>query len=121
MQPGHRATFPPGEAKDDWAIIRALSDVLGKRLPYDDQGALRKAIAADAPHFANLDEYVPHGGAGATDWSAVGAEGPLDTPTPLASAMTDYYLTNAIARASVTMAECSREFVTGSSSKLAAE
>jgi hypothetical protein len=63
---------------------------------------------------------VPHGGAGATNWAAVGAETPLDTTVPLGSTMTDYYLTNPIARASATMAICSRQFVTVSS-KLAAE
>ena len=120
VQRARRATFPPGEAKEDWAILRALSDVVGKRLPYDNLDALRAAIAADAPHFANLGEALPHGGAGATNWSAVGAAGPLDTTTPLASAMSDYYLTNPIARASATMAICSRQFV-GESAKLAAE
>ncbi|MEI9993288.1 MAG: NADH-quinone oxidoreductase subunit NuoG [Rhizomicrobium sp.] len=120
VQPAHRAVFPPGEAKEDWAILRALSDVLGKRLPYDTHDALRAALVAEAPHFADHHELVPHGGATATDWSAIGGEGPLDTTHPLQSTMIDYYLTNPIARASATMAECSREFVTGTS-KLAAE
>jgi NADH-quinone oxidoreductase subunit G len=120
VQRGERAVFPPGEAKEDWAILRALSDVLGKRLPYDNLDALRTAIFAEAPHFADVHELVPHGGAGATNWSIVGAEGPLDATQPLRSAVTDYYLTNPIARASATMAECSREFVTGAS-KMAAE
>ena len=120
VQRTRRATFPPGEAKEDWAILRALSDALGKRLPYDNLDALRGAIAADAPHFAKLDEHVPHGGAGETDWSAVGADIPLDTSLPLRSAMADFYLTNPIARASETMALCSREFVTGAQ-QMAAE
>jgi NADH-quinone oxidoreductase subunit G len=120
VQRTERAVFPPGEAKEDWAILRALSDAIGKRLPYDSLEALRAAIVADAPHFADIQELVPHGGAGATNWAAVGAEGPLDATQPLRSAMTDYYLTNSIARASETMAECSREFVTGAS-KMAAE
>jgi NADH-quinone oxidoreductase subunit G len=112
VQRAERAAFPPGEAKADWAILRALSDALGKRLPYDDLAALRKAIIVAAPHFANIGEAVAHGGADATDWSAVGVEGALERGTPLASAMRDYYLTNPIARASETMAKCSREFVT---------
>ncbi|MBS0471408.1 MAG: NADH-quinone oxidoreductase subunit G [Proteobacteria bacterium] len=120
VQPAHRAVFPPGEAKEDWTILRALSDVLGKRLPYDTLDALRAALVADAPHFADHHELVPHGGASATDWAAVGAAGPLDTSRPLGSTMTDFYLTNPIARASATMAECSREFVAGSA-KMAAE
>lgn len=120
VQRARRATFPPGEAKEDWAIIRALSDVVGKRLPYDTLDALRAAIVSVAPHFADHGEAVPHSGAGATNWSAVGANGPLDATTALGSAMSDYYLTNPIARASATMAICSREFVTGTA-KMAAE
>ncbi|HUO88415.1 MAG TPA: NADH-quinone oxidoreductase subunit NuoG [Rhizomicrobium sp.] len=120
VQRGERAVFPPGEAKEDWAILRALSDVLGKRLPYDNLDTLRAAMIADAPHFADIHELVPHGGAAATNWAAVGADGRLDTAQPLRSTMADYYLTNPIARASATMAECSREFVTGAA-KMAAE
>ncbi|HEV2652432.1 MAG TPA: NADH-quinone oxidoreductase subunit NuoG, partial [Rhizomicrobium sp.] len=51
VQRAERAVFPPGEAKEDWVILRALSDVLGKRLPYDNLAALRAAIVGDAPHF----------------------------------------------------------------------
>ena len=120
VQRARRATFPPGEAKEDWAILRALSDVIGKRLAYDNLDALRTAIAADAPHFARHGEAVPHGGAGATNWAAVGADAPLDTTVPLGSTMADFYLTNPIARASATMAICSRQFVSGST-KIAAE
>jgi NADH-quinone oxidoreductase subunit G len=120
VQRARRATFPPGEAREDWAIIRALSDVLGKRLPYDNIDALRSAITARAPHFGSHGELVAHAGAGATNWNAVGAEMPLDTRVPLGCSMADFYLTNPIARASVTMAACSREFVTGTT-KMAAE
>jgi NADH-quinone oxidoreductase subunit G len=113
VQRARRATFPPGDAREDWAILRALSDVLGKRLPYDNLDALRSAITASAPHFARHGEAIAHGGAGATNWSLVGADTPLDTATPLGCSMTDFYLTNPIARASSTMALCSREFVAG--------
>jgi hypothetical protein len=60
-----------------------------------------------------------HGGASATDWNAVGTAGTLDHGTALASTMRDYYLTNPIARASETMAKCSREFVTAAPSMAA--
>ena len=53
VQLAKRATFPPGEAKEDWAILRALSDVAGQTLPYDDIEALRAAMSKDAPHFAD--------------------------------------------------------------------
>jgi NADH-quinone oxidoreductase subunit G len=120
VQRARRATFPPGQAKEDWAILRALSDVVGKRLPYDTLDGVRAAIYAVAPHFADHGEAVPHGGAGTTNWNAVGANVPLDINTKLGSAMSDFYLTNPIARASATMAQCSREFVTGAQT-LAAE
>jgi NADH-quinone oxidoreductase subunit G len=87
--------------------------VLGKRLPYDDREALRVAIVADAPHFALLDKVPDHGAADPAIWNAVGADGPVDPALPLGSAITDYYLTNPIARASRTMAECSRVFAHG--------
>ena len=60
VQRGRRATFPPGEAKEDWAILRALSEVLGVKLPYDDRAALIAAIKKQAPHFANLNEAPVH-------------------------------------------------------------
>src|ERR1700757_1790152 len=55
VQRARRAAFPPGEAKEDWAILRALSDVLGKRLPYDDLDALRQAVFKAVPHLMRLD------------------------------------------------------------------
>src|SRR6202012_363090 len=55
VQMASRASFPPGEAREDWAIIRALSDVLGKKLPYDSLNALRQAIFKAVPHLMRLD------------------------------------------------------------------
>jgi NADH-quinone oxidoreductase subunit G len=120
VQEAQRATFPPGEAKEDWAILRALSDVLGKRLPYDNREALCAALVADVPHFGTLGKAAVHAAADAAIWNAVGSEGPLETTLPLSSSMADYYLTNPIARASRTMAECSRVFVSGDT-QMAAE
>jgi NADH-quinone oxidoreductase subunit G len=120
VQRAKRAAFPPGEAKEDWAILRALSDVLGRRLPYDDRDALRRAVLADAPHFAAFNEAPAHPGADPAIWGSIGSVGPIDAKAPLASPVTDFYLTNPIARASVTMAECSRIFV-GGADRIAAE
>ena len=120
VQRAKRAVFPPGEAKEDWAILRALSDVIGKRLPYDNLEALRAAILKDAPHFASENIAPRHEGADATIWSKLGESLPLDGTTPLASSIKDFYFTNPIARASETMAQCSREFVSGPS-QMAAE
>ncbi len=111
-----RACFPPGEAREDWAIIRALSDKVGKTLPYDDMLALRQAMFEDAPTLARIDQV---GGAeDRFDAAAVGQAGALDAG-PFVSGVADYYLTNPIARASKTMAECSA--VMRGTNKLAAE
>ena len=119
VQLAQRATFPPGDAKEDWAILRALSDVAGRRLPYDDIDGVRRAILADAPHFAARDQAPAHKGADPAIWNAIGTSGPVDRQRPLVSPIADFYLTNPIARSSETMAECSRTFV--QQSKMAAE
>jgi NADH-quinone oxidoreductase subunit G len=111
VQLAKRATFPPGDAKADWAILRALSEVLGKTLAYDDVDALRLAIIADAPHFGERDCLPVRPGADPNIWQSIGRAGPVNGSLPLASAISDYYLTNPLARASETMAECSRLFV----------
>ncbi len=113
VQMAARAGFPPGDAKEDWAILRALSEVLGKTLPYDNLAALRAALYADVPHFAVLDVVPVPPGADPAIWNAIGADGTVDAGVPLAPAIKDFYLTNPIARASATMAECSRLFVEG--------
>jgi NADH-quinone oxidoreductase subunit G len=119
VQRARRAAFPPGEAREDWAILRALSDVLGVRLPYDNRPQLLEALKKDAAHFANLGEAPVHADTSAATWSTVGESGVLDASVPLKPFIADYYLTNAIARASQTMAQCSREFA--SPAKMAAE
>jgi NADH-quinone oxidoreductase subunit G len=119
VQRGRRATFPPGEAKEDWAILRALSDVLEVKLPYDNRAALVAAIEKDATHFGQLNEAPVHADTSVATWGAVGDSGPLDN-APVTHVITDYYLTNPIARASETMAKCSQELVHGAS-KMAAE
>lgn len=104
VQRGLRAAFPPGDAKEDWAILRALSDVLGKTLSYDSLAQLRAALHEVHPHFAEFDSIAP---GNAADVSALaGTDGQLDKAA-FASPVTDFYLTNPIARASAVMAECS--------------
>ncbi len=105
VQIANRASFPPGDAREDWAIIRALSDALGARLPYDSLQALRKAIFAAVPHLMRVDQ-IEAGDAGAVRTLAA-AGGSIDK-APLKPAIADYYMTNPIARASAVMAECSR-------------
>ena len=107
VQFGRRATFPKGDAKEDWTILRALSGVMGKTLPYDSLAELRAKMVADHPTFGQVD-YAP-GAADLTgfDPTALGAAGEL-SGAPFRSPIADFYLTNPIARASKTMAECSR-------------
>jgi NADH-quinone oxidoreductase subunit G len=106
VQRGERAVFPKGEAREDWAILRALSDHLGARLPYDSLEELRAKLFADHPTFGQID-YAPGSTPQAFDLSGLG--GAAEAPdAPLKSPVADFYLTNPIARASVTMAECSQ-------------
>src|SRR5437879_5565508 len=104
VQMAARASFPPGDAREDWAIIRALSDALGEKLPYDSLSALRAALFAAHPHLARIDQIAPGNPA---DIEKLAALGGTADKAPFRSAVTDFYLTNPIARASAIMAECS--------------
>jgi NADH-quinone oxidoreductase subunit G len=104
-QMASRASFPPGEAREDWAIIRALSDVLGKKLPYDSLQALRQALFKTAPHLMRIDQI--ESGKADDVKALVRKAGSLDK-APFKSSVEDFYLTNPIARASAVMAEWSR-------------
>jgi NADH-quinone oxidoreductase subunit G len=106
VQRGYRAMFAPGEAREDWRIIRAFSDVLGKALPYDDLEGVRAALERANPVFARAG--LPRfGGNEKTGPDAGGAE---LSATPFLHTISDYYQTNSISRASLTMAECSRVY-----------
>jgi NADH-quinone oxidoreductase subunit G len=104
VQMAERAAFPPGEAREDWAILRALSGVLGATLPYDSLGALRQAVFKAHPHLMHLGEIAP---GDAADIEKLARLGGSADRTPFVSAVGDFYLTNPIARASAVMAECS--------------
>jgi NADH-quinone oxidoreductase subunit G len=104
VQMAARASFPPGDAREDWAILRALSDVLGSRLPYDSLVQLRAAMFKAHPHLQRVDRIEP---GNAADIEKLAALGGAPATAPFASAIDDFYLTNAIARASAIMAECS--------------
>ena len=97
-----RASFPPGDAREDWAILRALSDAIGKTLPFDTLAALRAKMYAAAPHLARIGAVEA-----ATDMRLSAASDAAAGSAPFADAVPDYYLTNPIARASAVMAECS--------------
>src|SRR5207237_7042036 len=92
-QIANRAAFPPGEAREDWAGIRALSDVLGKRLPYDSLSALRQAIFKAVPHLMRIDQIEP---GSASDIKALAGKGGSLEKAPFTTAIEDFYLSNPI-------------------------
>ncbi|MDR6336316.1 NADH-quinone oxidoreductase subunit G [Xanthobacter flavus] len=104
VQFANRAAFPPGEAREDWAILRALSEVLGQTLPFDNMQALRAQLVSAYPHLGHIDEAV-EADAGAVS-ALAGVGGSVDK-TAFAPVIEDFFLTNPIARASAVMAECS--------------
>ncbi|MCA3697193.1 NADH-quinone oxidoreductase subunit NuoG [Aquidulcibacter sp.] len=118
VQQARRAVFPKGDAREDWAIFRAVSALLGKTLPYDNLDALRAKLMADSPSFAGLD-FAP-GGSTALELKLLGVAGDVDA-APFTSAIADFYLTNPIARSSQIMAECSAAKKAASVAAIAAE
>ena len=99
-----RAVFPPGDAREDWSILRALSDALGAKLPYDSLTQLRATLAGAYPHLVRFDVVEP---ADPAAFLAVADLGGAVERAPFVPAVKDFYLTNPIARASRVMAECS--------------
>ena len=112
-QLAQRAGFAPGEAKENWAILRALSAELGAILAYDSLAQLRQVLVTEFPHLSMIDQ-VP-----INDWSVV-ANGKLGTGT-FGGAVDDYYLSNPIARASTLMAELSSNAKARIAAPMAAE
>lgn len=108
-----RAGFAPGEAKENWAILRALSGQLGAALPWDSLAGLRRALVEAVPHLAELDS-VPENA-----WTPV-APGSLGS-ADFRLGIRDFYLTNPIARASQTMAELSAMARARAEGRVAAE
>jgi NADH-quinone oxidoreductase subunit G len=118
VQLGLRAVFPKGEGKEDWAILRALSERLGAKLPYDNLEQLRDKLFADHPTFGRIDYVAGPDAAASLDLSTLGEAGEF-SEAAFASAVKTFHLTNPIARASVTMAECAA--VASAPSTIAAE
>ncbi|NDE91204.1 MAG: NADH-quinone oxidoreductase subunit G [Alphaproteobacteria bacterium] len=107
LQSTRRAVFPPGEAKEDWQIIRALSEVLGQALPYDTLAQLRQKMVQSHALFARLDHVEP------APWNSFARDGVLD-PAPLQSSISNFYQTDVISRSSPTMAACVETFLKSS-------
>ncbi len=103
VQLARRAVFPPGEAREDWAILRAVSAALGRVLPFDSLAELRAHMHQAAPVLAEPDVPVP------AAWGEFGAPGPI-APDEFVYPVADFYRTDPISRASPTMAACSEAF-----------
>lgn len=97
-----QAVFPPGQAREDWAIIRAFSEVIGKPLPFDSLTQLRTKMIEAAPVLANIGKLTP------AEWKKFGAAGKA-VPQSFVPVIDNFYMTNPICRASVTMAKCTEE------------
>lgn len=108
VQMTSRAVQPKGDAKEGWAIFRALSDVLGKTLSYDSADALRTALREENAIFAGLGFAPGNAGVEALK-TPLEPAGALKTGASFVTSGTDFYLSNPIARASKTMAECSMQ------------
>ena len=113
VQLGRRATPPPGEAREDWAILRALSDAIGRSLGFNNLGDVRARLVEVNPIFDRVDDLV------AAPWGAFGSG---DTPRAdsFAYPIKNFYMTDALSRSSVTMAECTQAFVSQNSADAAA-
>ncbi|MEQ8664450.1 MAG: NADH-quinone oxidoreductase subunit NuoG [Rhodospirillales bacterium] len=99
VQMTKRAVFAPGDAREDWTIVRALSDALGHTLPYDTVEQLRIRIAEANPVFGNLNAIT------SAPWTTFGTEGPV-SPDPFRCPIENFYMADPISRASETMAQC---------------
>ena len=106
VQLGSPATQPPGEAREDWRIIRALSETIGKTLKYDSISELRREMINRVPHFGRLDKIEK------VVWENFGEPGNMDANGgKFKSSVQDYYMTDSISRTSEVMAKCSRQFL----------
>ncbi len=103
VQEAFRAVFPPGEAKEDWKILRALSEVLGQTLPFNTLNELRQRLFSAVPHLSSFDQITP------AQWKPVPKQPKSYKIKKEAceQAILNFYMTDPISRASNTMAECS--------------
>jgi NADH-quinone oxidoreductase subunit G len=108
VQRGRLAVYPPGEAREDWKIIRAASELLGQRLPYDTLDGVRARLAAVNPIFAETARLERRG---CTDTSGPGGGFASLSDAPFTLPITNYWQADVISRASATMAECAKVYL----------
>jgi len=103
------AVSPHGQAQEDWKIIRALSEMCGAALPYDDIAGVRERLSQVAPHFAKVDDVEPAMWLNGATYAHVPAKAAkVDSASVLASSVQNFYMTDAISRASATMAKATK-------------
>lgn len=104
-QRGRRAVFPPGEAREDWAIIRALSDHCDQVLDFYDHAELRTQMVEEFPRLGAYDEVQP------VKWAGFGGAGHKVSKEPFVNPIENFYMSNVICHSSETMRKCTAEFV----------
>ncbi len=110
VQLGRLAVYPPGDAREDWTIVRALSDPMGQKLPYDNLRQLRARMVELNANFLNVDITAP------AEWQDFGTDGDIDA-APFHGGVDNFYMTDPISRASETMARCTETFIRGEQRK----
>jgi NADH-quinone oxidoreductase subunit G len=114
VQLAKKAVSPVGEAREDWKIIRALSDKIGKPLAYNTLAQLRARLVGEFAQFAKIGQVTP------ALWGKFGTKGDV-RKHPFHSPIDNFYMTNSISRSSKTMADCTKTFVNQPETKQAAE
>ena len=104
-QRGRKAIFAPGEAKEDWSIIRALSDHIEQPLPFNDITSLREKMISDYPRLGAFDEIEPQ------EWGSFGGAAHTASDEPFVNPIENFYMTNVICKNSETMHRCTDAFV----------
>ncbi len=102
-QQARQALFPPGDAREDWKIIRALSEIVGKALPYDTLPEVRARLAKESPIFDAINDVIP------AKWIMFGRDGKCDK-APFGVTVENFYKTDQITRASKVMTKCTEAF-----------
>ena len=110
VQQARLAVSPPGDAREDWTVLRALSETLGRPLPYDDPAQLRRRLVEANGRFGDFDSIQP------APWGPFGADGPV-AAAPFRFPIENFYMTDPISRASETMANCTEAYLRGRPTK----
>ena len=109
VQRGQLAVYPPGDAREDWKIIRALSDALNAKLSYKTLADVRQGLVKANPVFQGIDDIQP------ATWGEFGGSG--EVSGAFTYPIANFYMTDPISRASATMAECTEEILGGGEGK----